>query len=623
MPAWAAGDTAYLPELQQAARAAELAQHPYWHKLLHYRGNRLLPGVTSSVDMDHFFLAPEGKTDPAAELDATLASFFSDQPRHDEPPQCRVKGRYEWLKSKLAFDATRLPEQRCELYEKWAAAIQPSGIALVFASNDLNSPATMFGHTLLRVDGVGAPDDPRLLSHAVNYAAEAATEGNQVGFIFRALVGAFYGQYSTYRYHERVRQYVRVDHRDLWEYPVKLTREEMDRVFRHLWEMRDVGSDYLFFTENCAFMLLWLLDTANEESTLTAEFDDPIPFVIPVDTLRAARDAGVLGPPELRPSMARVLTHRLGLLEPPAYDWVLDYARGDAALDDRRHAGAGDRDRARMLEVAGDYLLFLQQAGDLDRTEAMPRQRAALGERSRIEARADFPPPPVPPVTPDQGHESSRLALGVRGDRHDTAAVIRARGAYHDRLDPTAGFLPGGEIEFVDLALLVGDKVRVSELKLVSVQTVAPWDRAFAPWRWQAQGGLRRYGLDGLAARPRQSLGGWVDGGFGFAVGRSDVALAYAFAMAALDVNRDLGQGYALGGGARAGLWLPWSNSFIQQIEGDALASLEGGAQRQLQLRFSTQWQFTSRNGLRLLLNYGEQDQAELRTAELRWQHYF
>lgn len=621
--AQAAGDPAYLDELRAAARGANLAAHPYWHKLLHYRADRIGSGVTSTVDAANFFLAPDGKAQPPVELDATLASFFSDESRLDEPPQCRVKGRYEWLKSKLAFDPQRLPEQHCELFEKWHAAINPAGVSLVFASNDLNSPATMYGHTLLRVDVVGQTGDERLLAHAINYAAAVATEGNQVGYIFRALVGGFYGEYALYRYHERVRQYVRINHRDLWEYPVLLTREEMDRMLRHLWEMRAVGSDYLFFTENCSYMLLSLIETAREDLALTAVFEDPIPYVIPVDTLRAARDAGVLGSPEFRPSMARTLTHRLDQLDPAAYDWMLDFADGDAGLDDARYAGRPEVERAGMLEVAGDYLLFLFQSGDLPREDSMPRSRAALSERSRLAARAGFTPPPAPAVSPDQGHESSRLALGLRADRYNSAAVIRARGAYHDRLDPTAGFLPGGEIEFVDLSLLVGDKVRVSELKLVSVQSVAAWDRAFRPWLWQAQGGLRRFGLDQVAARPRLGLGAWADGGIGFAVGESSTALLYGFALGSLDVNRDVDAGYALSAGTRAGLWLPWSNTFIQQLEADWLAPVSGGGEPQLQLRFGTQWQLNARNGLRLLGQYGEHDDFDLSSVELRWQHYF
>ncbi len=622
-PAPAADAPAYLVELQQAARDASLAAHPYWHRLLHYQRNRLWPGVTSTIDEASFFVATGGKTDPAAELDATLASFFSTTPRLDEPPQCRARARYEWLREKLRFDPARLPPQPCALYDEWLAALRPGAVALVFAANDLNSPATMFGHTLLRVDRQGQAEDQRLLANAVSYAAEAPPASSEMAFILKALAGQFPGVYSVLPYYDRVRQYVRVDYRDLWEYPVPLAPAELERVFRHLWEMRKVGSDYLFFTENCSFMLLALLEIAREDLALTEEFDDPIPYVIPVDTVRAARDAGVLGAPVWRPSLARTLTHHFAELPAPAYRWVLDYARGDATLDDPRHAGAGERERARMLEAAADYLMFLHQSGSIPRAEAMPRARAALGERSALPGRADFAPLPVPAVSPDHGHESSRLALGVRVDRDDSAAVIRARGAYHDRLDPTAGFPRGGEIEFVELTLLAGEDVRISELKLVGIQSIAPWDRAFRPWLGQAQFGLRRYALDALAAQPRGALGGSVDGGFGFATGDSERAVLYGFGIGALDVNHDVEDGYALAAGARAGLWLPWSNDFIQQLEADWLAPVSGGGEHQLQARFGTQWQFSSRHGVRLLGQYGEVDDLDRSSVELRWQHYF
>ena len=182
-PAIAAGDPAYLAELQQAARAAQLSARPYWHKLLHYQRNRLWPGVTSTVDSAGFFLAAAGKRDPAAELDATLAAFFDETPRLGEPPQCRFIARYAWLRDTLAFDAARLPPQRCESYQQWLEAIRPEAVALVFAANDLNSPATMFGHTLLRIDRAGQGEDERLLAKAISYAADAPPASSEVAFI--------------------------------------------------------------------------------------------------------------------------------------------------------------------------------------------------------------------------------------------------------------------------------------------------------------------------------------------------------------------------------------------------------------------------------------------------------
>jgi hypothetical protein len=57
-----------------------------------------------------FFMAPTGKTDPQAELAATLAQFFSDEMvgRSKQPAQCAFVARYHWLKGEVAFRRTPL-----------------------------------------------------------------------------------------------------------------------------------------------------------------------------------------------------------------------------------------------------------------------------------------------------------------------------------------------------------------------------------------------------------------------------------------------------------------------------------------------------------------------------------
>jgi len=69
----------YRDELIQQARIARLAAEREWHLLLHYREN-VLGGMKSEQDDEGFFLSPQGKVDPQAELDATLVQFFSDAP---------------------------------------------------------------------------------------------------------------------------------------------------------------------------------------------------------------------------------------------------------------------------------------------------------------------------------------------------------------------------------------------------------------------------------------------------------------------------------------------------------------------------------------------------------------
>ena len=87
--------SAYLQELVQRANAAALYDQRYWHLLLHYR--RTIGGeYESEADEAGFFLAPQGKTDPKAELQATLARFFSTElvGRSRQPARCAFIARY-------------------------------------------------------------------------------------------------------------------------------------------------------------------------------------------------------------------------------------------------------------------------------------------------------------------------------------------------------------------------------------------------------------------------------------------------------------------------------------------------------------------------------------------------
>src|SRR3569833_3326881 len=147
-------DPSYLQHLVTAARAAELADSRQWRALVHYRDNLLLPGVTSQADDPEFYLAANGKIDPAAELDATLAAFFAppfietDQLQH---PQCRFVARYHWLSEVLHFDPARLPAQPCARFHAWRAALNAGALTLVFLSVFFFFLLLMIGHILLRV----------------------------------------------------------------------------------------------------------------------------------------------------------------------------------------------------------------------------------------------------------------------------------------------------------------------------------------------------------------------------------------------------------------------------------------------------------------------------------------
>ena len=124
-----AGDSPYLSGLIRTAREKKLCNDHYWHILLHYKSS-MVSGLHSLIDDPKFFLSPDGKTDPQAELDATLRAFFQERAEGDAHPVCRFAARFEWLSRELDIDPAQLPVKRCDAFEDVISRLNPHTITL-------------------------------------------------------------------------------------------------------------------------------------------------------------------------------------------------------------------------------------------------------------------------------------------------------------------------------------------------------------------------------------------------------------------------------------------------------------------------------------------------------------
>ena len=208
----------YLFELISKAKEKSLASTPTWKILALYKPDYFF-GVTSQVDGQEFFLSTQGKTNPEAELNATLAGFFSNKPIGSTTlsPQCRFPARYYWLKQQLGFADERLPEQQCRKFELFKQALNAKTITVVFPSAHPNSPSSMFGHTLLRFDKAGQTNQTRMLAYSDNYAANVDTKNGAI-YAIKGLTGGFIGRFSVVPYYIKLREYAQMENRDIWEY---------------------------------------------------------------------------------------------------------------------------------------------------------------------------------------------------------------------------------------------------------------------------------------------------------------------------------------------------------------------------------------------------------------------
>ena len=130
------------------------------------------------VDGAEFFLSPHGKHSPQQELEATLREFtrsahemrFQKEP--DTHALCRFPARQKWLAQELGVPQDFGTGIQCPQLNWFLETLQPQRATLVFASYYLESPASLFGHTFLRIDRDRKTQKSiPLLSHAVSFGA--------------------------------------------------------------------------------------------------------------------------------------------------------------------------------------------------------------------------------------------------------------------------------------------------------------------------------------------------------------------------------------------------------------------------------------------------------------------
>lgn len=546
-----AAEDPYAAELIMRARAASLAQRRQWRTLIHYQPGAL-GGVSSLIDSPSFFAAADGRRDAEAELEATIRSFFTRSAgSEDQSPQCLRIARYRWLKEELRFDPRRLEEQQCSAFEEWFRTLDAEGVTLVYPAAYLNNPSSMFGHTLLRIDRPRQPADTRLLSFAINFAADTGPDGGAL-FAVKGLAGGYRGYFSVMPYYEKVGEYSEIENRDIWEYQLNLKPSEVQRMLEHLWELQGHYVDYYFLSTNCSYVLLSLINTARPDLDLSQGLDL---YAIPVDTVRAAvRQNGLLGDVVFRPSaMTRVGNLRDGL-DVKQQDLALALARGEVPARASQLAHQPPEARAAILELAQALLQYRLKAGELGRDVVAPRSLELLRARAEVGQPSPVRAEP-PPVRPDEGHESVRFSGGIGMTGETPFVELGLRPALHDLLDPPAGYLEGAEIEILGgrARAYFGELPRLEDFTAVGIKSLPPRDRFFQPMSWRTKLGVERYRDGGDDAG---WLVGLLEGAAGGTWSLAGGAHLSALVGASLYVDRDFATRRLVGAGPE--LVLSW-----------------------------------------------------------------
>lgn len=548
--------------------------HPQWLHLLHYRPHGITNTLISQNDSEHFFLSSDGKHDPDAEMKAAVREFSKTGLPDNESAQCVFPARYHWLKQ--YYPAWQ--DQPCSKLDKWTGELNAHHLTLIFPASYLNSPSSMYGHTLVRLDREDENSSP-LLAYSVNFAAEADRTDNELVFTYKGLAGGYPGVVSVLPYYAKVNEYSHLEYRDIWEYELNLTPEEVKQFVRHIWETQNTEFDYFFFDENCSYRLLGLLDASSERVNVTNDFRL---MAVPVDTIRSLMNAGLVSEVSYRPSSATLMDQQLSELTAEQADIAKLAAQDENVLKQAEFLALSDKDKARVLETAVSYIRYLVVKKKNKTPEFRKRTLALLSARSRVPVTDSvFEEPAEPEIRDDQGHATHRMVFlaGASGD--DSYAEIGARVAYHELTDLPGGYVPGAQIQMGDLRVrIIEGEARVQRFSVLDIVSLSPLSTFRKPLSWRVSAGWDRFGIS-----DRDGIFPVIETGGGYSIGSPSHQL-YAFAETRIAGGSEFREDYQWSGGAALG-WL-WQSSAVQwHLKGRWLPSLAGEESLYRQLSLS------------------------------------
>jgi hypothetical protein len=433
----------------------------------------------SEIDDPSFFLADNGNLNPKDELLATIDAFYNDKQNDDNSTICRFPARYKWLKEQL--NADDFPQSNCLEYDKIFKRVNPNSITMVFPSAHINSPASMFGHTFLRIN---SSYNSKLLSYAINYAANAdSSKENGVTFALKGLFGGYFGKYSLLPYYDKLKEYRDSEQRDIWEYDLNFTKKETEDMFRHIWELNGTQSYYYFFTENCSYNMLWLLEVARPTLQLRDKF---LYQVIPLETVHLLKEKNLITAMSYRASIRSILLNYENSMSNSEIQYSIDLVEGKISTKKVSQSNVAIQKKRYIFESAIEFLEYQYTKGKIEHKLYLKRfhdftsARSKLGLGKKVLTDDD--------ANPLFSHRATLVESGIKQRDTTLSTLLGFRLAYHNLDDSDYGFLRGTQIEFFNLLLSYNNETKdthIDTATLLSIISLTQRTQYFKNFSWR------------------------------------------------------------------------------------------------------------------------------------------
>ena len=451
------------------ANDTELYKNKEWLSLVHYKKN-IFNKYKSIVYGDNFFISKNGKTDPQSELIETIVNLFKINTKEEENILCKFPARVDFLKKHLKIQDDELIKINCIEYNKFFNEVKPESLSIIFPTAYINNPASMFGHTLIRINKINSNNyNSQLNSIGVNYGANTGQEISGISFAFKGVFGLYNGFFSATPYYKMVNNYNNLESRDIWEYQLNYNKQEAEYYTKHMWELLHSESKYYFFKKNCSYYILESLNILRPELDLTNNFYF---YTAPVDTIKILINNKIITEKKYRAGLQKQIKNiskEMNYLEKKSSKNII--INKQPLIEN-----------AKVYEASYKLLQYNKIKNKITLSEYRKKSMFILKKINtfeKYELKESYLD------SPDAGHKLNKINLqyGYSNIKKDFIE-LSYKPAYHELLDNNKGFEFGSEINFFSTILRYynnNNKLDLEKFNFVSIKSLAPWDYFFKP----------------------------------------------------------------------------------------------------------------------------------------------
>jgi hypothetical protein len=554
-------------------KIALLSQDKQWLRLLH------LAAAETKVISSGFYLSTntDSYINPKTELELNL-----QQAQNNNQYRCQFPARDQWIREHFT-ETNFVTESPCFEFDSWRNSQSVDSISIVYPDRNMQTSLGVFSHTFLKFNLARWPINSNL-NIALGFAAELNPHESMVQLVSKGLFGGYIAKFTFSNYYAEVNRYGESESRDIFEYKLALTKDEINFLLKHLWELKDAEFHYYFLNGNCSYHLLTLLEIARPELDLTSHFNF---FTVPSTSLRVVLSQNnLISDRHWTPGKQTRQNQMMSQLSSKGkvfyQKWRFE-KQGHLSMDSFRSEDISLDEEIIILDLLAESTRGNPESADF--------RKEVLNIRSNLPAGKDQNANVFPKGNPETAHGVELVSVGIGHDpaRPDSWVQMRYRIALHNFVDPPEGYSNDSTFELGDLRIRYSgsEQTENSSFTIINAVILQPWADNQYPLSWEARSRF----IDFLKSATWQN-----SGGLGLAK-TFDTMTLYSMVIADSYMDKNEKAGVGIFAGASAGVAINIFDKFRIKGNVDHLWKVQSNIdqdynQGELQIGFSksTTW---------------------------------